>query len=114
MTLCAYCGQRATEEIPSIPSNVCLAHVIEFWTGLLAYVKDRSDAFQTFEPDVYPPVMLAVERASDRVKQFELPTQARMRRPRWTKSFPSAAAAARPTTNALWTAPRRGLVAVKS
>ena len=47
MMSCTYCGQRATVQIPSTPSDVCLTHAIEFWTGLLAYRKDRSDAFQT-------------------------------------------------------------------
>jgi len=29
-------------DIPSNPGRVCLAHALEFWTELLAYVKDRS------------------------------------------------------------------------
>jgi len=49
MMYCAYCGQRATVEIPSIPSHVCLTHAIEFWTCLLAHVKNRSTEFQTPE-----------------------------------------------------------------
>ena len=36
---CAYCGQRATLQIPSIPDDVCLEHAIEFWAGLLAYAR---------------------------------------------------------------------------
>jgi hypothetical protein len=55
MTCCAYCGQRATLEIPSTPGQVCVTHAIEFWTGLLAHVKDRSAEFQTPEqPDATP------------------------------------------------------------
>ena len=49
MMYCAYCGQRATVEIPTTPSNVCLTHAIEFWTCLLAHVKNRSTEFQTPE-----------------------------------------------------------------
>ena len=49
MTNCAYCGQRGTLEIPSTPSHVCLTHAIEFWTGLLAFVKDRSTEFPAEE-----------------------------------------------------------------
>jgi hypothetical protein len=50
MMYCPYCGQRATVEIPSTPGNVCLTHAIEFWTGLLAYTKNRSAEFRTPEP----------------------------------------------------------------
>jgi len=39
---CPYCAQQATVDIPSPPGRVCAAHALEFWTGLLAYVKDRS------------------------------------------------------------------------
>jgi hypothetical protein len=42
VTWCAYCGQPATVDIPSNPGRVCLTHALEFWTGLLAYVRDRS------------------------------------------------------------------------
>jgi hypothetical protein len=56
MMSCTYCGQRATVQIPSTPSDVCLTHAIEFWTGLLAYRKDRSDAFQTPEPPCTRPL----------------------------------------------------------
>ena len=41
MKSCAYCGQPATMEIPSIPGRVCRAHAQEFWTGLLAFVRNR-------------------------------------------------------------------------
>jgi hypothetical protein len=40
MGSCAYCGRRATVNIPSNPGDVCLTHAQEFWTGLLAYVSD--------------------------------------------------------------------------
>jgi hypothetical protein len=29
--------------IPSNPEHVCRTHAVEFWTGLIAYVKDRTD-----------------------------------------------------------------------
>ncbi len=48
---CTYCGQKATERIPSIPTDVCGAHAAEFWSGLIAYAKDRSDVV---EPDNAP------------------------------------------------------------
>jgi hypothetical protein len=47
MRYCVYCGQRATLEIPSTPGEVCLTHAIEFWTGLLAHVRQRSTELQT-------------------------------------------------------------------
>ena len=47
---CPYCGQRATVEIPSTPGHVCRTHAIEFWTSLVAYVRDSSAEFQTPEP----------------------------------------------------------------
>ncbi len=40
---CAHCEQPATKEIPANPGHVCLDHALEFWTGLLAYVKERAD-----------------------------------------------------------------------
>jgi hypothetical protein len=42
MTSCAYCGEHATDDIPTIPGRVCRAHAQEFWTGLLTYVRDQS------------------------------------------------------------------------
>ena len=42
MTYCAYCAQPATMRIVSNPEEVCLEHALEFWTGLLVYVRDRS------------------------------------------------------------------------
>ena len=39
---CGYCGQTAVLQIPSTPGGVCLAHAIEYWTDLLAFVKERS------------------------------------------------------------------------
>jgi hypothetical protein len=47
VTSCAYCGQRATVHIPSNPEHVCRTHAVEFWTGLMAYVKDRTDPCET-------------------------------------------------------------------
>jgi hypothetical protein len=47
VTSCAYCQQPATVHIPSNPEHVCRAHAVEFWTGLLAYVKDRTDLGET-------------------------------------------------------------------
>ena len=35
-----------------MPSEVCLAHAIEFWTGLTTYVRNRSAESQTAEPPV--------------------------------------------------------------
>jgi hypothetical protein len=43
MICCAYCDEPATRKIPSNPEDVCNAHALEFWTGLLAYVHDRSE-----------------------------------------------------------------------
>jgi hypothetical protein len=40
MIHCAYCGARATVQIPAEPAGVCLTHAIEFWTGLLAYARN--------------------------------------------------------------------------
>jgi hypothetical protein len=42
MTLCPYCAQPATMRIVAQPERVCVEHAMEFWTGLLAYAKDRS------------------------------------------------------------------------
>ena len=33
--------------IPSNPEHVCRAHAVECWTGLMAYVKDRTDPGET-------------------------------------------------------------------
>jgi len=41
MTCCAYCEREATTTIVSNPERVCLEHALEFWTGLLAYARDR-------------------------------------------------------------------------
>lgn len=40
---CPYCQQPATKSIPANPGHVCFDHALEFWTGLLAYVKERTD-----------------------------------------------------------------------
>jgi len=42
MVCCAYCGEPATLRIVSNPEQVCLVHALEFWTGLLNYVRDHS------------------------------------------------------------------------
>jgi hypothetical protein len=42
MSCCAYCGLPATMKIVANPDHVCLEHALEFWTGLLAYSRDRS------------------------------------------------------------------------
>jgi hypothetical protein len=42
MTNCAYCGEHASVAIPVIPGQVCMTHALEFWTGLLTYVKDQA------------------------------------------------------------------------
>jgi hypothetical protein len=44
MTCCAYCDQPARTRIVSNTEFVCFEHALEFWTGLLVYVKDRSVA----------------------------------------------------------------------
>jgi hypothetical protein len=41
MTCCAYCEDQATTMIPSNPEHVCLVHALEFWTGLMAYARER-------------------------------------------------------------------------
>jgi hypothetical protein len=43
MVCCAYCGELATLKIISNPEQVCLAHALEFWTGVLDYVRDHAD-----------------------------------------------------------------------
>jgi hypothetical protein len=40
---CAYCDRQATAKIVGTPEQVCSDHATEFWTGLLAYVRDRAD-----------------------------------------------------------------------
>jgi hypothetical protein len=40
---CAYCDQPATRSIPANPEHVCFDHALEFWTGLMAFVKERAD-----------------------------------------------------------------------
>ena len=43
MVCCAYCGEPATLRIVSNPEQVCLEHALEFWTGLLDYVREHSE-----------------------------------------------------------------------
>ena len=38
-TYCSYCDEQAVSEIPANPGAVCLEHALEFWTGLLTYVR---------------------------------------------------------------------------
>jgi hypothetical protein len=40
---CSYCAAPATLRIVSTRDEVCLEHALEFWAGLLAYVRDRPD-----------------------------------------------------------------------
>ena len=42
MNSCAYCGKPSTMKIVSVPQDVCAAHGVEFWTGLLAYAREQS------------------------------------------------------------------------
>jgi hypothetical protein len=39
---CAYCHRQATTKIVGTLEQVCADHATEFWTGLLAYVRDRA------------------------------------------------------------------------
>ena len=41
MTCCAYCEHQAMTTIASNPERVCRDHAVEFWTGLVAYARDR-------------------------------------------------------------------------
>ena len=41
MTRCAYCEHQAMTTITSNPNRVCREHAVEFWTGLVAYARDR-------------------------------------------------------------------------
>ena len=43
MMCCAYCEQPATMRIVSNPEQVCFDHAMEFWTGLMLYVRDIAD-----------------------------------------------------------------------
>ena len=43
MMCCAYCEQPATMRIVSNPEQVCFDHAMEFWTGLMLYVRDTAD-----------------------------------------------------------------------
>ena len=40
---CAFCEQPAAANIPSNPGRVRPTHALEFWTGLLAYSRNRTD-----------------------------------------------------------------------
>jgi hypothetical protein len=40
---CAYCEGPATLKIVAIPEDVCLEHAVEFWSGLLDYVRAHSE-----------------------------------------------------------------------
>lgn len=50
---CGYCPQQATDRIPSLPDQVCQAHALEFWTGLMSYAKQRSVIEPTENPSGY-------------------------------------------------------------
>jgi hypothetical protein len=56
MTSCSHCGERATLEIPSIPGQVCIAHALEFWSGLLTYAKDQAQPTEQIELSVDVPL----------------------------------------------------------
>ena len=43
MVCCSYCEEPATLRIVSTPEQVCLEHALEFWTGLLDYVREHSE-----------------------------------------------------------------------
>jgi hypothetical protein len=43
MTTCPYCTKPATATIIATPHRVCAEHAQEFWTGLLAYTRGRSE-----------------------------------------------------------------------
>lgn len=43
MMCCAYCDQRATLKIVACPDKVCAEHALEFWNGLMAYVRDHAE-----------------------------------------------------------------------
>ena len=41
-TTCAYCSHPATATIVASKPQVCFEHLLEFWTGLLDYTRERS------------------------------------------------------------------------
>jgi len=43
MAYCSYCDEQAVVDIPAYPSQVCLEHAVEFWTGVLTYARERSE-----------------------------------------------------------------------
>jgi hypothetical protein len=49
MTCGGYCEREATSMIVSNAEHVCLAHAIEFWTGLLDYAQDNRCCFVKLE-----------------------------------------------------------------
>ena len=53
VVFCAYCAEEATVQIPATPADVCLTHAVEFWTQLMALVKERSDPAE--KPDTLCP-----------------------------------------------------------
>ena len=40
MTSCAHCNEPAITDVPENPGRVCVTHAIEYWTAMLATVKD--------------------------------------------------------------------------
>ena len=38
---CNYCPKLATQRIPAVHGDACLAHTIEFWTGFLTYAREN-------------------------------------------------------------------------
>jgi hypothetical protein len=47
---CAYCSHAALTQIPSIPHDVCGTHAIEFWSGLVAFARNRAESIESHEP----------------------------------------------------------------
>jgi hypothetical protein len=43
-------------EIPAIHGRVCIAHALEFWTGLLNYAKDQAQPAEQSELSVDVPL----------------------------------------------------------
>jgi len=61
MMCCAYCEQPATIRIVSNPEQVCFDHAMEFWTGLMLYVRDTADTCVKQEV-VHLPRVRGIER----------------------------------------------------
>ena len=67
MKHCAFCSQPATMTIVSSPERVCFTHAMEFWDGLMAYAKERTQSdseVRTFPPSPGDHVGFALRLAS--------------------------------------------------